>query len=286
MALEDLEPKLPRFTASDPNSWISQSELYFRFYSINGDERFSYVIEVFEDEPLCWFNSWFQSDDLTWNDFTTAMLHQFCLLTNTGFALKVFDEMPDSINNAIANANHKTTDDEAEMHNTDLGDTQWFAWKPGLLGHLVPVSPRKIIFPNAGTLNFRFNSSPVIISCPNSPSGVELKHGTIGHLAHFLAGYGSNFWVDWLERNFAFDSGTNLAHTVSSNHIISMFYHIAMTLLKYHTLFLDPEPIFIAMPLLHFALHDLKLFVLDDVSDPPDSYTTLTSIQLRLSMDV
>ncbi|KAJ0494626.1 hypothetical protein HanRHA438_Chr04g0199801 [Helianthus annuus] len=337
MALEDLEPQLPRFTGSDPNSWISQSELYFRFYSIYGDERFSYVIEVFEDEPFYWFNSWFRSDDLTWNDFTTAMVHQFCLLTNTGSALKVFDEMPDSINNAIANANHKTTDDEvfdipttgstlkldpyyvhvhpkrasipslcapdckissstivdfgfhsffeAEMHNTDLGDTQWFAWKPGLLGHLVPVSPRKIIFPNASTLNFQFNSS-VIISGPNSPSGVELKHGTIGHLAHFLAGYGSNFGVDWLEQNFAFDPGTNLAHTASSNHITSMFNHIAMTLLEYHTLFLDPGPIFIAMPLLNFALRDLKLLVLDDVSDPPDPYTTLTSIQLRLSMDV
>ncbi|KAM0046612.1 hypothetical protein Hdeb2414_s0009g00318551 [Helianthus debilis subsp. tardiflorus] len=236
MALEDLEPQLPRFTGSDPNSWISQSELYFRFYSIYGDERFSYVIEVFEDEPFYWFNSWFRSDDLTWNDFTTAMLHQFCSLTKTGSALKVFDEMPDSINNAIANADHKTTDGEvfdipttvsalqldpyyvhvhpkraivpslcapdckiscstivvigfhslfeADMHNTDLHDIQWlldrdsivmasFAWKPGLLGHLVPVSPRKFIFPNASTLTFQFNSSPLIISGPNSPFGVE-----------------------------------------------------------------------------------------------------------------
>ncbi|KAF5813118.1 hypothetical protein HanXRQr2_Chr03g0094501 [Helianthus annuus] len=105
MALEDLEPQLPHFTGSDPNSWISQSELYFRFYSIYGDERFSYVIEVFEDEPFYWFNSWFRSDDLTWNDFTTAMLHRFCSsslkavdtvveLSPPPSALNVFDEMP------------------------------------------------------------------------------------------------------------------------------------------------------------------------------------------------
>ncbi|KAJ0940130.1 hypothetical protein HanRHA438_Chr02g0079931 [Helianthus annuus] len=105
MALEDLEPQLPRFTGSDPYLWISQSELYFRFYSIYGDERFSYVIEVFEDEPFYWFNSWFRSDNLTWNDFTTAMLHRFCSSTLKAVdtvvelspplsAHNVFDEMP------------------------------------------------------------------------------------------------------------------------------------------------------------------------------------------------
>ncbi|KAM0041097.1 hypothetical protein Hdeb2414_s0011g00362291 [Helianthus debilis subsp. tardiflorus] len=81
MALEELRqehPRLPRFTGSNPNLWISQAEQYFLFYTIYDDERFPYVIESFDDEPFWWFNGWYRgSHSLTWNDFTTAMITQF-----------------------------------------------------------------------------------------------------------------------------------------------------------------------------------------------------------------
>ncbi|XP_076945374.1 uncharacterized protein LOC143616429 [Bidens hawaiensis] len=46
-----------------------------------------------------------------------------------------------------------------------------------------------------------------------SPSSVKVKHGTINCLAHFLAGYDSNFGANWLLMNFGFDPGPNFVHT-------------------------------------------------------------------------
>ncbi|KAJ0788989.1 putative RNA helicase [Helianthus annuus] len=202
MALEDLDPQLPRFTGSNPNSWISQSELYFRFYSIYGDERFSYVIEVFDDGPFYWFNSWFRSDDLTWNDFTTAMLHRFSYLSLKPTidtvvnlspplsALQVLDEMPDSIANSINREVVETIDDEVLAIQTesmvgvvDSKVIHYFAWKPGWVEHNVQGLEHSILLPPASSVTTAStNSVASVAGIPSKQDSLLLQMGD--HIQH------------------------------------------------------------------------------------------------------
>ncbi|KAJ0939629.1 hypothetical protein HanRHA438_Chr02g0063341 [Helianthus annuus] len=277
MALEDLEPQLSRFTGSDPNSWISQSELYFRFYSIYGDERFSYVIEVFEDEPFYWFNSWFRSDDLTWKDFTTAMLHRFrssslkptvdtvVNLSPPFSALKVFDEMHDSMEHGIASEVNNIIDDEVMESQTEslvdvnesrgVKDAHLDIWD--YIFVLDNVTPKMnlvlseyskedgitdliacdvdysidLMVIHSFAWNPGLSPNHVQASCtPTTTTTVCARHGVIGNFAIFLVGAGSHFEVDWLGKTFGFDPGPYFINAPSTTCIIHMLDHVGATL--------------------------------------------------------
>ncbi|KAL8265813.1 hypothetical protein R6Q59_003157 [Mikania micrantha] len=86
--------------------WIRQ---YFSYYAIYDADSFPYVSDCFFDEALDWF-SYFQS--IEWSEFLASLECRFgysqhnqiayaLQSTNTEYALKVFDEMPDNIENAI-----------------------------------------------------------------------------------------------------------------------------------------------------------------------------------------
>ncbi|KAJ0458482.1 hypothetical protein HanIR_Chr15g0785601 [Helianthus annuus] len=239
MALEDLEPQLPRFTGANPNSWICQSELYFQFYSIYGDERFSYVIEVFEDGPFYWFNSWFRSDDLTWNDFTTAMLHQFCSSSLTPtidtvvnfspplFALQVFDEMPDGISNVIDYANDKAIDDKVldiEIIDYNLPSEPDPLIAPPIPTGLIPVFTSALMLPldsisTIGNMETNIRTSKdyiqmFVMTTPVVPQASP-KPSKSGSYATLFVGLDTNFdtplqWID-----FGFDPGPIMVHQPS-----------------------------------------------------------------------
>ncbi|KAM0009787.1 putative phosphopyruvate hydratase [Helianthus debilis subsp. tardiflorus] len=77
--ISDLVPApLPRFSGVNPVRWLSIAESYFVSHAIDDDERFPYVIELFDDEAFWWFNSWHRSSEfVTWMTFTAAMLNRF-----------------------------------------------------------------------------------------------------------------------------------------------------------------------------------------------------------------